>query len=480
MSSEKEAFNAQRKFSKLYQEVVIPELEKLFSSLVNPDQILRIPKLEIDLGFIEEGKEDKQFVEKCLASIGEEIRKQLYLAKEGGGGGATLISKEVSVLEQLEYFFQYGRMKWNLPPNTWNDFEFDVLSALEKSISRWKPRIQAVLKKQAVCRGRLLGQFSVHFIQHFLALLFKAENPWIERLLPQLEKLRKAELPSFFKAAYYEWLLEELLFGENTSASTPSAPLLVFIKKIHQRVGREKTLEFFIQLSTVSQDIPSMPTWSSKSQVIQQVEKLKPKSTSTTPASENKEEEKNVGLPNKKEAWGQEDLENKEMTQEGFMVGNAGLVILIPFLKTLFQALDLLEKDQFKNTAAQHRAVLLTQYLVTGAEETPEYELTLNKFICGMPLNVPLDKFKTLSVVEKEEAQELLKAVIKHWKALGDVSLESLQEGFLQRSGKLYLDGSKWRLLVERKTIDILVDRLPWTYTMSKLPWMKDLLNVEW
>ncbi len=459
---------------------MVPELEKLFSSLVGPDEILRIPKMEIDLGFIEEGKEERQFVEKCLAIIGKEVRKQLYLAKEGGGGNSILISKEVSVLEQLEYFLQYGKMKWNVKPNTWNDFEFEVLSALKKSTTIRIPRILEALKKQKACRGRLLGQFSIPFIQQFLELLFKEKNPWIVGLLPQLEKLRKAALPQKIKTVYYEWLLEELLFTEEEPATKPNSPWMLFIQKIHQRVGREKTLEFFIQLSTAIQNTPSSPISSSLNQVIQQVDRWSKKNTSIGDSTKKQQAANQKSTPNRNKDVGLADSETIGMSKEGFMVENAGLVLLIPFLKTLFQAVDLLENEQFKNTDSQQRAILLTQYLVSGEEETPEYELTLNKFICGMPLNVPLDKFIKLKPKEKEEAKQLLAAVIKHWKALGDVSIESLQEAFLQRSGKLYLDQSKWRLLVERKTIDVLTDRLPWSYSMAKLPWTKDLLYVDW
>ena len=54
-------------------------------------------------------------------------------------------------------------------------------------------------------------------------------------------------------------------------------------------------------------------------------------------------------------------------------VENAGLVLLWPFLPDLFQRLDLLRGGGFSSEEHQLRAVLLTQYLVTGGAEAPEH-----------------------------------------------------------------------------------------------------------
>ena len=65
----------------------------------------------------------------------------------------------------------------------------------------------------------------------------------------------------------------------------------------------------------------------------------------------------------------------KEM-QEGIHINNGGLVILAPFFEAFFfRKLGLLEKGQFVDQDHQERAVLLLQYLATGALEMPEQEL---------------------------------------------------------------------------------------------------------
>ncbi|MFW6310568.1 MAG: contractile injection system tape measure protein, partial [Prolixibacteraceae bacterium] len=80
----------------------------------------------------------------------------------------------------------------------------------------------------------------------------------------------------------------------------------------------------------------------------------------------------------------------------------------------------------------------------------------------------------------KNEAESLLEAAIKNWPALKNTSPDGLRQNFLQRDGKLIKKEENYRLLIERKTQDILLDKLNWNISVVKLPWMKNLLHVEW
>jgi hypothetical protein len=37
-----------------------------------------------------------------------------------------------------------------------------------------------------------------------------------------------------------------------------------------------------------------------------------------------------------------------------------------------------------------------------------------------------------------------------------------------------------WRLEVERKTLDVLMDDLPWSFSMILHPWMAEPITVAW
>jgi hypothetical protein len=74
----------------------------------------------------------------------------------------------------------------------------------------------------------------------------------------------------------------------------------------------------------------------------------------------------------------------------------------------------------------------------------------------------------------------LLVQVIGHWSALRNASPAALRETFLCRQGKLILGEEGWRLEIQRKTEDILIDRLPWGFSKIKYPWMPQVLSVSW
>lgn len=159
----------------------------------------------------------------------------------------------------------------------------------------------------------------------------------------------------------------------------------------------------------------------------------------------------------------------------------AGMVLLHPFLTRLFEATGLTENGVLIPTDAAHsRAVQLLYYLAAGTAEVPEYDVVLPKLLCGLALDTPIERHNLLTDTDRQEAETLLQAAIRHWGALGQASSDSLREGFLQRDGKLLRRDDGWLLQVESKTIDILMNRLPWGIGFVKLPWMNEILHVEW
>ncbi|HEX5168486.1 MAG TPA: contractile injection system tape measure protein, partial [Cyclobacteriaceae bacterium] len=161
-------------------------------------------------------------------------------------------------------------------------------------------------------------------------------------------------------------------------------------------------------------------------------------------------------------------------------VTNAGLTILHPFLSGLFYNVGYTEKDEWINDDARYRALALTQYLVTGKEECPEFNLMLNKIFTGYPLEETFPAQVILSDFEKDEAVDLLKSVIHHWTALKNTSVDGLRSTFLLRDAKLSTNENGWLLQVGQKTVDVLMNKLPWGISIIKTPWMDKKMHVEW
>ncbi len=161
-------------------------------------------------------------------------------------------------------------------------------------------------------------------------------------------------------------------------------------------------------------------------------------------------------------------------------VSMAGIVLLHPFLTTLFTEMGLIHNRLWVSLEASEKGVQTLAWLATRTAFCAEYTMPLLKLLCGLPMETVVSPNIDLTDTEKLLTTEVLEAVLTHWEVLKNTSIAGLQEAFLQREGKLTAVDGGWRLAVERKTIDILLDKLPWGVSMVKLPWMPDLLFVDW
>jgi hypothetical protein len=176
----------------------------------------------------------------------------------------------------------------------------------------------------------------------------------------------------------------------------------------------------------------------------------------------------------------QKTTENTYPWEAGIPVNNAGQVLAAAFMPRLFAMLELTQEGKFVHPGAADRAAHLVQFMVSGETHTPEYELTLNKILCGISTSLPISEGIELSEHEKNIIEQMLTSMIQHWKVLGSTSIAGLRETFFQRQGWLLLEEDCWRLKVQERTFDMLLDRLPWSISLIKHSWMDKPLRVSW
>jgi hypothetical protein len=169
-----------------------------------------------------------------------------------------------------------------------------------------------------------------------------------------------------------------------------------------------------------------------------------------------------------------------ETEPEGIYIDNAGLVILHPFLPELFNRLGFWRDKQWVEPGYQHDAAYVLGYLQTDNSENPEFDMMLNKIMCGIQMTDVLLPCQELPEAVRMECDELLTEVVRHWTRLKNTSIAALRETFLQRDGKLTRTDHGWLLRIERKGVDVLLGSLPWGIGTIKLPWTDDKLFVEW
>jgi hypothetical protein len=165
---------------------------------------------------------------------------------------------------------------------------------------------------------------------------------------------------------------------------------------------------------------------------------------------------------------------------EKIYIGNAGLVLLNPFLSTYFSRLGLMENGKFINEMSKQRAIHLLAFVTDGKEEHAEHTLPLNKILCGLALKQPVDPACCITENERELTIQMLKMIFQRWEKLKNSSIEGFRDAFLKRQGMLTRTGEGWNLRVEQRGYDVLLDTIPWGFRFIKLSWMDTILTVEW
>ncbi len=171
--------------------------------------------------------------------------------------------------------------------------------------------------------------------------------------------------------------------------------------------------------------------------------------------------------------------------EEILYIDNAGLVLIGVFLPHLFKSLDMLHtnaegKIRLRDKATFSRGVHMLQYLVNGSTSAPEPLLPLNKILCGESVHATIEPGIELTEQETGMCNQLLQAAIANWKIISTTSIEGLQETFLQREGRLVQVDNGWKLTVQRKTVDVLLDQTSWSFSVISHAWMPDAVYVSW
>lgn len=173
----------------------------------------------------------------------------------------------------------------------------------------------------------------------------------------------------------------------------------------------------------------------------------------------------------------------REAAPTGLLVPAAGLVLAHPYLPRLFDATGLYPagaRGPLPDPTLPAAASLL-HWLATGREAEQEFSLPFIKLLLGRDPDTPLPHAPApLPEAWREEADALLDAMLSHWQALRGTRPAGLRSGFLQRRGCLEKRDSTWHLRIEPESFDMLLDLLPWGFSLVRLPWMPRPLVTEW
>ncbi|WP_026552441.1 contractile injection system tape measure protein [Arthrobacter sp. H20] len=456
--TESDALALQRRLPGMCADVLWPALEAALADVDPGDAHLSVERLAIDLAEVPLDRLESELAAALRREVVDYFRRNPPVRFAGGDRAPQNVVRHRTEAETVEdallVFLRTGRLPWSfrVPPEA--HLEQLVLATWGAADGDRAPppaaraRLREILAQPAA-RARLRKQFT----PEFAITLLRTASPRLAASIKEVAAVLADPLVSApARVAFMRRIRDAVFVAESSGREPGPAELLRIVWRMsesgeHGDPALAAALER--QWPRVTGLLETAPDPAEIAQA--------------GPARSAKPRPATSGL---------------EAEADGIIVDNAGIVLLHPFLPRLLEGLGASDGTVLVDRT---RALCLIHYLATGELTAPEYRLTLAKVICGVALDEPVEADAGLTKAETDEAAALLEAAIGHWEALRGTSPDALRNEFLMRPGVLSADADgDWLLRVESRTVDILLDQLPWGISMIGLPWMSGLLRVQW
>ncbi|WP_462219728.1 contractile injection system tape measure protein, partial [Ferruginibacter sp.] len=165
VQSIEESYALHQRCNKLVKEDLIGRLDKILSTQFDKDEIIRINKIEIDLGNISNSDLEKEFIAKCIAGFTEKI-KNINVSKKIGSAlpEIEIIDKETNCIEQFFYFLSTGKMPWALQGINFANWQAELIGAIKNNQIYFIEKLTETAALQPAAIERLIIQFDDFFI----------------------------------------------------------------------------------------------------------------------------------------------------------------------------------------------------------------------------------------------------------------------------------------------------------------------------
>lgn len=440
-----------------YQSYIYPAIEAVCEKYKNYD--VCIEKLTIDMT----GTSIEDLTGKIAATLEEKIIEEISVLATAKTENTGLPLQENDLWHSLIHYLKTGTLPWNYTMDSKNNIEKIIQGLFSDPIDDISERNQdffRLLVQNPYALRRFLYLVDETVLDRLIHTAFASAGASnlckiFEQYTVKPDSLPKKELKKMvFEAMLPSYFTANMRHGEIIAR---------LCEQVAQKI-KSPALEKTLQTSFTSTD-PS----SQMEHLMKVLVKHLAENKITGPAQSE--------IIDKPESLSTLDRESEKR----IMIANAGLVIMHPLFENLFQQVGLIdEHGHFKSEASRHRAVHLLHTLTGLTGKHFEYLLPLNKIICGMDMNMPVDPAFRIKKQEREELNDLLKAVLTHWRALKSTSIRGLQESFIRRRGTIEKNDNDWIVRVENTGIDILLNDLPWSVQIMKFPWNNYIIFVEW
>lgn len=482
MPDEKAANELKNNISRFLQDEVFPEIEALLDSYPT-SEIIRFERIEIA---IEDGSWQQQ--NQLRANIRQALLRQLEIQLGPKASGEIFDAGIMPGIKMshgnvrfstLLYFLENGSLPWFGKAEYWAELQDETVWKTLLQHKDQLTQIRQLLVANPTAFTRFMKQLSLAQIfafveacdvvsisdpERFGEYLAKAPLVWKNQLLKYLLGLSVWETKPRLTELVTVWF--EFVFLLQSNASKPRD---TFREELVRYFDTDSFARFFEADESIWKETQSEEDRSgSVGEFLKEPKREfseRDELSASTPKRNLQTGNTNSFFPNK---------------SHEILVANAGLILTIPFLRTLFRQLNLLGETNGLLPGKQELAIKILHFIATGDDDAPEFQLLFEKLLCGIPLGFPLQRESRLNDLIRRECDNMLKELILRWPALKSTSADGLRQLFLQRNGKLMETENRYRLLVERKAQDVLLERLPWNIAVLQLPFSKQLLFTEW
>ncbi len=457
---EASAIALQRQAGRVFQQEVLPKLDEIFSKIAPEGRIIRIERLEIDLGRLSEGGWERDFIERCVEQIARKVEEAVFDASLEPEAGVQVLSGEENDLDVFLFFLKTGALPWHARGTSLMTLESSIAEIVVSRPEQYRRALLPVLRQESRALTRLVRRFSPAFSEMLVEAVLGLSPGTIAHAVQPIQSRQGKRLGESGRITVFKVLCSQEAESMLRDFPLPDALARAFF----EAQAGPAPLEALRENELPAESAVEAPAGNGEKD-----------------ASRPGIQEKPVEPPPQKPQ--RPSQEPAAWQEQGLFVEQAGLVLLGVYLPAFFAELNLTTAEgRFADEEAQCRALHLLHYLAAGREHPEEPALVLPKLLCGMALEEPAPPDISLSEEEKTECLHLLEAAVRNWPALKNTGAGGFRDGFLLRTGCLLHRPERraWLLRVERKGQDVLLERLPWTYGVVKLPWMEEMLEVEW
>ncbi|MGF2414845.1 MAG: contractile injection system tape measure protein, partial [Ferruginibacter sp.] len=185
-----QAYNLQRKCITMVNESLAKGMDEVLSNHFAADDMVRINKLEIDLGTISLAALETDFVARCIAELSNKINAIPVAAAQQETGEITIVDKEENAIGQFFYFLATGKMLWTVSDISFEQWQMTITAAIRNKAYLFKNEFSKLLVNEPPVMQRLLLQFD----DDFIALLVELYQPGLKNEYVRLAALLQEQI----------------------------------------------------------------------------------------------------------------------------------------------------------------------------------------------------------------------------------------------------------------------------------------------